>query len=81
MQYARLVTLASCALGSGAKQLWATEPADPDNIIMTAYPIGNGKIGGRCTGFSRLKLLFFLDTDGYHSAPFGTGWAGYCGAE
>jgi alpha-L-fucosidase 2 len=43
---ARLVVVATCALGVGARKLWATEPADAGNIIMTAYPLGNGKLGG-----------------------------------
>jgi alpha-L-fucosidase 2 len=41
-----LVVIASCLLGVEAKQLWAKQPADPANIIMSAYPIGNGKLGG-----------------------------------
>jgi hypothetical protein len=47
MLFAKLAFFASCALSVGAKQLWATEPADQDNIIMTAYPLGNGKLGGK----------------------------------
>jgi hypothetical protein len=43
------------ALGIGAKQLWANEPAAEDNIIMTAYPVGNGKLGGKC-----FQLLPFI---------------------
>lgn len=41
-----LIALAACAQGASARKLWATEPADPDNIIMSAYPLGNGKLGG-----------------------------------
>ena len=43
---ARLVVVATFALGVRARKLWATEPADATNIIMTAYPLGNGKLGG-----------------------------------
>lgn len=43
-----LIALAVCAQGASSRKLWATEPADPDNIIMTAYPLGNGKLGGWC---------------------------------
>lgn len=41
-----LLVFVSCTFGVGARQLWANEPAAEDNIIMTAYPIGNGKLGG-----------------------------------
>jgi hypothetical protein len=42
-----LFVLATSAIGGEAKKLWATSAADPDNIIMTAYPLGNGKLGGK----------------------------------
>ncbi|KAH8811188.1 glycoside hydrolase family 95 protein [Xylogone sp. PMI_703] len=44
MLYLNLVILASCTLGVRGKQLWSNEPAAEDNIIMTAYPVGNGKL-------------------------------------
>lgn len=43
---ANLVAFASFAFGVGAKQIWANESADVQNIIMTAYPVGNGYMGG-----------------------------------
>lgn len=46
MLLAGLIAAAACAQGATARRLWATEPADPANIIMTAYPLGNGKLGG-----------------------------------
>lgn len=46
MLLAGLIAAAACAQGARARRLWATEPADPANIIMTAYPLGNGKLGG-----------------------------------
>jgi alpha-L-fucosidase 2 len=49
MLLAGLIAAAACAQGATARLLWATEPADPANIIMTAYPLGNGKLGGEYT--------------------------------
>jgi alpha-L-fucosidase 2 len=54
MLRANLVIFASFALGVGAKQIWSNEPADQDNIILTAYPLGNGKLGGK--GFQLASL-------------------------
>jgi hypothetical protein len=54
MLHVYLLVLTSCALGIGAKTLWANEPAAQDNIIMTAYPVGNGKLGGKCPQFCYL---------------------------
>jgi hypothetical protein len=57
MRNASLIWLASYALGVGAKQLWATEPAAADNIMMTAYPIGNGKLGGENFQLANISLV------------------------
>jgi alpha-L-fucosidase 2 len=79
MLHASLVAFASCALGVGAKQLWATEPADPDNIITTAYPVGNGKLGGKGLPFPNLPnddgqtLTRMLSTSSWNG---GTGYRG-----
>jgi hypothetical protein len=54
MLQANLILFASCAVGIGAKQLWSKEPAAEDNIIMTAYPVGNGKLGGKCSQFTSI---------------------------
>jgi hypothetical protein len=47
MRRSQLFVLAPWAMGTMAKNLWANVSADPNNIIMTAYPVGNGKLGGQ----------------------------------
>jgi alpha-L-fucosidase 2 len=56
MLHVSLMFLTSCALRAGAKQLWAKEPAAQDNIIMTAYPVGNGKLGGKGFQFVSFRI-------------------------
>lgn len=62
----------SCCTAVEAKTLWSSKPADagpregPEYILKSAYPIGNGRLGGeslfrRCStlrvSFSRVKVF------------------------
>ncbi len=42
-----ILTSLTLAIGGGAKKLWSKEPADVQNIILSSYPVGNGKLGGK----------------------------------
>jgi hypothetical protein len=82
MLHANLIVVASCALGVGAKKLWANEPAAQDNIIMTAYPVGNGKLGGKCSQVQYVfKFSLNLDTDDMLSTSPWNRWRRYCCSE
>ncbi|ETR97606.1 hypothetical protein M419DRAFT_39268 [Trichoderma reesei RUT C-30] len=67
---ARLVVVATCALGVGARKLWATEPADAGNIIMTAYPLGNGKLGAMPLGVVGEDIVVLNEHSLWAGGPF-----------
>jgi alpha-L-fucosidase 2 len=33
--------------GVAARKFWTSKPADPGNVLMTGYTIGNGRQGGK----------------------------------
>ncbi|KAK5996320.1 putative alpha-fucosidase A [Cladobotryum mycophilum] len=70
MWNANILVLASCALCVGAKRLWATQPADPNNIIMTAYPIGNGKLGALPLGTVGQDIVVLNEHSLWSGGPF-----------
>ncbi|OTA02843.1 hypothetical protein A9Z42_0032540 [Trichoderma parareesei] len=41
-----VAVLAMSQTGVAARKFWTSKPADPDNVLMTAYTIGNGRQGG-----------------------------------
>lgn len=42
--------------GAAARKLWTATEADPTNILMTAYTIGNGKQAGRNIKLKRIGI-------------------------
>ncbi|TFA99904.1 putative alpha-fucosidase A [Trichoderma ghanense] len=67
---ARLIAVATCALGVRARKLWATEPADAGNIIMTAYPLGNGKLGAMPLGLVGEDIVVLNEHSLWSGGPF-----------
>ncbi|KAL5083537.1 hypothetical protein Trisim1_001349 [Trichoderma cf. simile WF8] len=65
-----LIALAACAQGASARKLWATEPADPDNIIMSAYPLGNGKLGAMPLGLVGEDIVVLNEHSLWSGGPF-----------
>ncbi|MCA1221515.1 glycosyl hydrolase family 95 catalytic domain-containing protein, partial [Streptomyces sp. 8L] len=53
--------------GDRALQLWYPGPADPGNMIQTALPVGNGRLGALVGGDPAADLLYLTD---------GTMWTG-----
>lgn len=43
---ALVAVLAMSQTGAAARKFWTSKPADPGNVLMTAYTIGNGRQGG-----------------------------------
>lgn len=41
-----VLTLSHLSLNVQGKSLWSTQPAAYQDIIRTAYPIGNGQLAG-----------------------------------
>jgi alpha-L-fucosidase 2 len=41
-----VAVLAMSQTGVAARKFWTFKPADPGNVLMTAYTIGNGRQGG-----------------------------------
>lgn len=56
----------SCCTVVEAKTLWSSKPADagpregPEYILKSAYPIGNGRLGGESLSRRRSDLHFSL---------------------
>lgn len=36
--------------GVAARKFWTSKPADPGNVLLTGYTIGNGRQGGKEVG-------------------------------
>ncbi|KAM0456662.1 hypothetical protein ACHAO4_003693 [Trichoderma viride] len=70
MLLAGLIAAAACAQGATARRLWATEPADPANIIMTAYPLGNGKLGAMPLGLVGEDIVVLNEHSLWSGGPF-----------
>ncbi|RFU28792.1 hypothetical protein B7463_g7548, partial [Scytalidium lignicola] len=70
MLHISLVVFVACASGTVAKQLWANEPADPDNIMMTAYPLGNGKLGALPLGTVGQDIVVLNEHSLWAGGPF-----------
>jgi alpha-L-fucosidase 2 len=46
MKVAVVAALAMSQSGVAARKFWTSKPADPGNVLMTGYTIGNGRQGG-----------------------------------
>jgi alpha-L-fucosidase 2 len=42
-----VAALAIGQTGVAARKFWTSKPADPGNVLMTGYTIGNGRQGGK----------------------------------
>ena len=49
MALVELLLLLGSAAGVAARGFWSSQPAlyDNDNVIAKAYPVGNGRLGGK----------------------------------
>lgn len=45
-----VAALAIGQTGVAARKFWTSKPADPGNVLMTGYTIGNGRQGGKEIG-------------------------------
>lgn len=57
-----VAALAIGQTGVAARKFWTSKPADPGNVLMTGYTIGNGRQGGKEIiimnyGYSWLKFV------------------------
>lgn len=46
MKVAVVAALAMSQTGVAARKFWTSKPADPGNVLMTGFTIGNGRQGG-----------------------------------
>lgn len=61
---------AALALPADAKSIWSTKPATDNDVIRTAYPLGNGRLGALVHG-SALAEVLSLNVDSLWSGgPF-----------
>ncbi|OQE07116.1 hypothetical protein PENVUL_c015G05694 [Penicillium vulpinum] len=65
-----IAVLCTNAVGTAAKQMWSTEPADASNIEMTAYPLGNGKQGAMPLGIAGKDIVYFNHDSLWSGGPF-----------
>lgn len=66
------LALCFCALGqiSYAKSLWSTVPASASDIIRTAYPLGNGRLGALSFGPAGSETLNLNVDSLWSGGPF-----------
>ncbi|TFB01383.1 putative alpha-fucosidase A [Trichoderma ghanense] len=62
--------LAMSQTGVAARKFWTSKPADPGNVLMTAYTIGNGRQGGLPLGIPGNDLLCLNDDSLWRGGPF-----------
>jgi hypothetical protein len=44
---ASAILLSLCVAQIESRSLWSDTPADVESIVQTAFPLGNGKLGGK----------------------------------
>ncbi|KAL7806846.1 glycoside hydrolase family 95 protein [Trichoderma aethiopicum] len=67
---ALVAMLAMSQAGAAARKFWTSKPADPGNVLMTAYTIGNGRQGGLSLGIPGNDLLCLNDDSLWRGGPF-----------
>ncbi|KAJ5371889.1 Six-hairpin glycosidase [Penicillium concentricum] len=65
-----IAVLCTSAVGTAAKQLWSTEPADMSHVEMTAYPLGNGKQGAMPLGVAGKDIVYLNHDSLWSGGPF-----------
>ncbi|ETR98680.1 hypothetical protein M419DRAFT_38400 [Trichoderma reesei RUT C-30] len=65
-----VAVLAMSQTGVAARKFWTFKPADPGNVLMTAYTIGNGRQGGLPLGIPGNDLLCLNDDSLWRGGPF-----------
>lgn len=55
---------------TSAKTLWSTAPANSDDIIRTAYPLGNGRLGALAHGAPLAEILTLNVDSLWSGGPF-----------
>lgn len=70
MKVAVLAALAMSQTGVAARKFWTSKPADPGNVLMTGFTIGNGRQGGLPLGIPGDDLLCLNDDSIWRGGPF-----------
>lgn len=52
-----VAALAIGQTGVAARKFWTSKPADPGNVLMTGYTIGNGRQGGKETAINYMVII------------------------
>ncbi|KAK0757339.1 LOW QUALITY PROTEIN: hypothetical protein N5P37_010060 [Trichoderma harzianum] len=70
MKVAVVAALAMSQTGVAARKFWTSKPADPGNVLMTGFTIGNGRQGGLPLGIPGDDLLCLNDDSIWRGGPF-----------